>query len=109
MSTDTICGAMGTVLKIDNGTAGTHQSNIRTTMPMALHLCLSQCHHKCPANVACYILHRKFIKISNPTDFWILLVIIVQQIREVLILKIRNSIEASLNVWDLHEEHMEVG
>ena len=62
MSTDTICGAMGTVLKIDNGTAGTHQSNIRTTMPMALHLCLSQCHHKCSANVACYNLHRKFIK-----------------------------------------------
>ena len=72
MSTDTICGAMGTVLKIDNGTAGTHQSNIRTTMPMALHLCLSQCHHKCQANVACYILHvencRSLTKVKIFTD-----------------------------------------
>ena len=41
MSTEAICRAMGTVLEIDNGTAGTHQSNIRTTMLMALHLCLS--------------------------------------------------------------------
>ena len=63
---------MGTVLKIDNGTAGTHQSNIRTTMPMALHDCLSQCHHKCQANVACYILHvencRSLTKVKIFTD-----------------------------------------
>ena len=59
-----------------------------------------------------YFPHRKFL--MNLKSNCILtseyfLVIIDQQKREVLILKIRNSIEASLNVWDLHEEHMEVG